>query len=102
MKDKQNVDKNPWHPMTDPVGIKHIGKLQEELGELNSALARCLIQGIDEAEPVTGKPNKQWLREEIADVYASLSLLEEHFNISCDYERIEQKQERLRRWHSKA
>jgi len=55
---------NPWHPMSDPVDIKHLGKLLEELAEgvnaLNevasamnkaaSAVARCLIQGINEAQ----------------------------------------------------
>ena len=72
---------NPWVPMTRPIDLKHLGKLAEELGELQSAVARCLIQGIDEVEPVTGKVNREWLREEIADVQAGILLAIEHFNL---------------------
>lgn len=50
---------NPWHPISDPVDLKHLGKLSEELGECSAAVARCIIQGIDECEPVTGKINRQ-------------------------------------------
>lgn len=52
-------DHSPWHPMTDSVDLKHLGKLMEELGECQAAIARCIIQGIDSAEPVTGKINKK-------------------------------------------
>lgn len=59
---------NPWVPIKDPKVQRRFGKTLEELGELTSAVSRCLIQGIDECEPVTGKPNRQWLLEELADV----------------------------------
>jgi hypothetical protein len=49
---------NPWHPMSKPIDLKHLGKLIEELSEANSAAARCLIQGIDQVEPITHKPNQ--------------------------------------------
>jgi hypothetical protein len=62
---------NPWRPMTRPIDLKHLGKLGEESNELGAAISRCIIQGIDEREPVTGKPNRQWLAEEIADVLAN-------------------------------
>lgn len=93
---------NPWHPMTDPVDIKHVGKLQEELNELGAALARCLIQGIDEVEPTTKKCNRQWVEEEIADVYVNLALVEERFGLKYMYERMERKDEALRKWHRMA
>lgn len=60
----------PWMPITDPATLKRLGKLNEELGECTSASARCLIQGFDGTEPDTGKVNRQWLLEELADVEA--------------------------------
>lgn len=50
---------NPWHPMTDAINLAHLGKLAEELNECGAAVARCIIQGIDGSEPVTGKPNRE-------------------------------------------
>ena len=92
---------NPWVPMTDPIDVKHIGKLAEELGEAGSAAARCLIQGIDECEPVTGKLNRRWLEDEIADVRANIDLVVEHFKLDTVHiaTRAEGKKDRLRRWH---
>ena len=95
----------PWHPMTDPVSVKTLGKLIEELGELQSAAARCLIQGIDAGHPVTGKPNETWLMEEIADVMASIELTIErffHMNRKDIMERKFAKKQRLQAWHAKA
>lgn len=92
-------DASPWVPMDKPIDIKHLGKLTEELSELISAISRCLIQGLNAIHPETGKPNHIWLREEIADVYANLSLVEDHFNLPMMYERVERKMEHLRRWH---
>lgn len=95
-------DPNPWHPMTDSVACKHLGKLQEELGECIAAVARCQIQGIDEKEPVTGKVNREWLQDEIADVLANCQLNIEHFNLNLStiQDRIERKKKHLRHWHS--
>jgi hypothetical protein len=75
-------DANPWHPIDDKVDLKHLGKLGEELSELAAAsskcataVCRCIIQGVDEAEPVTGKVNREWLEDEIADVQANMDLV---------------------------
>lgn len=94
-------DASPWVPMKTPIDVKHLGKLMEELGELQAAIARCLIQGIDEKEPVTGKPNRQWLEEEMADVYTNLTLCVEHFGLDeCGMRpRIQRKLAHLRQWH---
>jgi NTP pyrophosphatase (non-canonical NTP hydrolase) len=110
MNDKRFIDPitgdlvSPWHPMTDPVDRKITGKALEELGECISAIARCQIQGIDEREPVTGKLNRQWLEEEIADVLASIGILAQHFKLSDDRiaARIEGKTLKLQRWHEGA
>lgn len=93
---------NPWRPMTRPIDLKHLGKLAEELGEAQSAVCRCVIQGIGESEPATGKPNKQWLEEELADVLANIFLVIHHFSLDLPAmeARAARKQEHLRGWHS--
>lgn len=57
-----------WIPITDPVHLAALGKLQEELGELVAIIGRCIIQGIDECDPETGKSNRVALGEELGDV----------------------------------
>lgn len=97
-------DPSPWHPMKDPVDLKHLGKLAEEVNELGSAIARCIIQGIDEVEPVTLKSNRQWLEDEIADVLAGIELATQRFNLnwmSIDT-RKERKMAHLAAWHKLA
>lgn len=37
---------SPWHPMTDPVDLKHMGKFLEELGECSAAAARCVVDQV--------------------------------------------------------
>lgn len=98
------TDMNPWHPMRNTVDVKTLGKLAEESGELSSAVARCLIQGIYEVHPVTGKPNVAWLQEEIADVLANIGLVVDRFNMDQQaiMARAEVKTEQLREWHRMA
>lgn len=83
MEDSAITEKPPsaWVPESDPVTIAVIGKAVEELGETISALGRALIQGIDESEPVTGKPNRQWLEDEISDATTTLALVTQRFNL---------------------
>ncbi len=94
----------PWKPMSNPRDIKTMGKLGEELGECQSAAMRCLIQGIEEKEPVTGKINRHWLEDEIADVLANVELVIERF--ALDQERIASrsasKKPLLLAWHIEA
>ena len=59
-----------WTPTTDLMMLRRMGKLIEELSELSNVAARCIIQGIDEVDPGSGKVNRQRLNEEIADVLA--------------------------------
>lgn len=102
---------SPWHPTTDPVDIKHWGKLQEEIGELQevlgklqAAVARCMIQGIDESHPITNFPNKEWLENELADVQAGIGLIVLRFTL--DQERMGKrtagKMKQLAEWHRMA
>lgn len=90
---------SPWIPMSDPLDIKHIGKLGEETNELGTAIFRCLIQQLDQKNPDDGKINKHWLEEEIADVLANIDLCKKHFNLNIDPNRIETKKQMLREWH---
>lgn len=85
-------DPSPWHPETDSERLKVLGKLIEEATELATAAARCIIQGIDEAEPVTGKVNRVWLEDEIADVMANIGIAMNHLKLN--QQRIEQRAER--------
>ena len=92
----------PVVPMSNPVDIKHIGKLLEELGEGVAAAARCLIQGIDGREPVTGKPNLQWFTEELADITANTKLCVQRCTLDMQAisTRAERKEDHLRKWHA--
>lgn len=73
---------NPWEPETDKYRLAVLGKLAEEASELATAAARCIIQGIDESEPVTGKPNREWLEDEIADVLANIYRVRNAFGLN--------------------
>lgn len=65
---------SPWQPETSQYKLAVLGKLAEEGTEVATAAIRCMIQGIDECEPVTGKPNREWLEDEIADIIAQTRL----------------------------
>lgn len=93
---------NPWHPMSKPIDLKHLGKLAEELGEASSAVARCIIQGIDEREPITHKLNREWLEDELVDVLANIELVMTHFGLDRTRmeERMLRKMAHLSGWHS--
>lgn len=96
---------NPWIPERDPIRLAILGKLVEELTECASAAARCMIQGIEGSEPTTGKPNHQWLFEELADVAAVCSIAFDHFSNGDGRaehtldERMDAKVDHLNRWH---
>lgn len=91
----------PWHPMSKPIDLKHMGKLSEELGECVAIISRCIIQGIDELEPVTKKSNRIALQDEISDVMCNLALVIEHFNLDKEYisGRMDRKAPLLKSWH---
>lgn len=90
--------------MNDPVDLKHLGKLLEELGEMTAATSRCLIQGVGKSEPVTGKLNKVWLEEEMADVKANMLLVIERFQLDAAFinKRCDKKMVLLKSWHDMA
>ena len=91
---------SPWVPTQDISELKILGKALEEAGEYTTVLARVLIQGINENEPRTGKPNREWIEDEIADVLATVGHVAGYFRL--DTIRIDQrakaKAEYLQRW----
>lgn len=92
---------SPWQPENDKVHLAVLGKTGEEAGELVSALFRCVIQGVDGKHPVTGKSNRDWLQDELADVLAGIHLTVDRFNL--DYaeitRRCEMKKQHKRKWY---
>ena len=74
-------DANPWHPMTRPIDLKHLGKLSEELGEASTAVCSCIDLGMMTIDPVSGKANWQALQDELADVDANIGLVNSHFDL---------------------
>lgn len=76
-----DVSPSDWQPITNKHDLAVLGKLGEEVGELVSAIFRCIIQGLDESEPVTHKVNRKWLEDEIADVEAMLRQTKSRFDL---------------------
>jgi phage terminase Nu1 subunit (DNA packaging protein) len=87
-----------WKPEPDVLIHQALGKACEEASELANILARCLIQGLNESEPVSGKRNRQALFEEIADLDAAVQWLRELVNDEYDGDRADRKLNGFRRW----
>lgn len=92
---------NPWQPERDAVALAVLGKFSEELGEAVAIVSRCIIQGIGESEPVTGKPNADALENEIGDVLAGCAIVIAHFGLrqATIDRRIDRKTAHLKAWH---
>ena len=82
----------PWHPMNNPVDIKHLGKLLEEIGEWNTAFGKASFyrrKGFTQQNHSFGADHNVELRvltEETADVQANVRLVLQHFNVTSDRE----------------
>ena len=87
-----------WKPEPDVLIHQALGKLVEELGELTQIAARCMIQGFDASEPVTGISNRQQLQKEMSDVRAALEWASEITGVSEDTDRVMSKLDGFRRW----
>jgi hypothetical protein len=98
------MDYNPWHPITDPVDLKTLGKLGEETGELGQAVCRCIIQGMNEFNVKEGETNQFVLQCEVADVLANIELVIDRFAMDREViaARIAEKLPKLRQWHGMA
>lgn len=91
-----------WTPTTDLLMLRRMGKLTEELGELLSVAARCVIQGIDEVDPGSGKVNRIRLEHEIADVMAQCRVTVEALDLDADFINLRdlEKQRQMAEWEA--
>lgn len=91
-----------WTPTTDLMMLRRMGKLQEELAELAIVAARCIIQGIDEIDPGSGKPNRQRLHDELADVQAQIGCTAIALGLDQDYmaRRTAEKMRLMEEWEA--
>jgi NTP pyrophosphatase (non-canonical NTP hydrolase) len=90
----------PWRPIRDQVQIAALGKLLEECGEVESAAARCIIQGVDEKDPTTGVVNAERLTKELADLFAASTLAANVLGLNVPFiaQRSNRKTSHFRRW----
>ena len=61
--------------------------------------ARCIIQGLDEVDPDTGRTNRAELEREIADVEACLSQAQKRLGVAFDLDRAAGKSRGFDHWH---
>ncbi len=87
-----------WKPEPDVIIHQALGKACEEASELANILARCMIQGLDQSEPSTGKPNRKALSDEISDLDAAVQWLRELIGDEYDEERTDRKLRGFRHW----
>lgn len=91
-------DIQPWEGEPSKAVRLSTGKLAEEANELAGICARIAIQGLAGIDPSSGKPNRQALAEEMADVMAALLFVHVHTGCGAAEDRIERKLNGYRRW----
>jgi len=93
---------SPWSPETNQVRLAVLGKLLEELGEGTQMASRCIIQGIDESEPITGKVNRLAFQNELADIFACMEIAVDYFDLDFNSmnQRITDTVAGFKLWHS--
>ena len=73
-----------WVPTQDLLELRRLGKSLEEMGECVAIMARCIIQGIDGADPKTGAINRVRMWQEMADVAAQFACTAKEFSLPRD------------------
>lgn len=86
-----------WQPITNKLHLALLGKLNEELAECIAAASRCIIQGLDAEHPETGKINREWFEDEIADVAAMMA----HVSLQLDLDRMRMELRKKRKFDYK-
>ena len=89
-----------WVPIEDKLWLRRMGKTGEECSELIGVTTRITIQGIDDIDPSSKKPNRQRLHEEIGDVYAQLDACIEQLGLDRAFieARRARKLDYMRQW----
>lgn len=90
---------SPWMPEQDQIKLAVLGKLIEECNELAGRAARCIIQGIDELDPASGRTNSVELSREMSDVIACIETVESILKVRVETRRVADKYDGFRRWH---
>lgn len=88
-----------WFPEQDQHRLAVLGKLAEECNELAARASRCIIHGLKEVDPVSGRTNAEELSREIADVEACLAIADEELGLTFDTTRMAKKLAGFRDWH---
>lgn len=76
-------------------------ELIRAIGRCGAAVARCIIQGVDEAEPSTGEINRDWLLHEMIFVRRCCAavITDRGLDSSAIDSRMTFKRAHLTRWH---
>lgn len=99
MSEPINSTISPWMPEQDQIRLAALGKLIEELNEASQRAARCIIHGIDEIDPDSGRTNRAELERELADVKACVMVAQDVLGLQLSTERRIAKREGFERWH---
>jgi hypothetical protein len=93
---------NKWVPTTNLMELRRLGKLGEELGELSNVASRCIIQGLDETDPGTGRVNRDRLLDELADVAAQIDCTITAFKLNAAHfgQRRRAKRDQMAEWEA--
>jgi hypothetical protein len=99
---RTNMPLSKWTPTTDLMMLRRMGKLGEELGELQAVAARCIIQGIDEVDPSSGRVNRQRLQDELSDVMAQCEVTISALGLDTSYiaQKTSLKKEHMAEWEA--
>lgn len=89
----------PWSPEQDPLRLAILGKLAEEASELAARASRCIIHGLDQVDPDTGRLNSEELQREAADVTACLLVIERSLQLQPMRARQQEKLNGYALWH---
>jgi hypothetical protein len=89
-----------WLPDQDQHRLAVLGKLIEECNELSGRAARCILHGLDEVDPDSGRTNRAELEREIADVEACLSQAQKRLGVAYDLHRAVEKTRGFDHWHN--
>lgn len=91
-----------WIPTNDPLMLRRMGKLGEELGEAQAVASRVIIQGIDAIDPSSGRVNRHRLQDELADVQAQIGCTVLALGLDQDYmaRRTADKMRQMAEWEA--
>ncbi len=94
------------HPTARPAGRgsnpSHESSLLQILGALQAIAARCVIQGIEEVDPSSGKTNRVRFTDAVADTLTQVNRFIAHFNLDNNAIRLRvtEKKRQMAEWEA--